>query len=369
MNDSQDTEKRVEAGMTDDQLMKLVTRYTETCVNPASGLFEQPASDTDSKHAKVAQLWAQIGAEVQRLHAEGAKSERRAIAFGDSLHHNILAMRAAVVAWQREGAAAGMKWIANSLAGPGHLPSEPDIALGAQALFDIEMAEHEAFRIAHPAPEALRTSGDSHTAPLRNASADGHGKYAVLNLRKLALDMPLTPSVQPALPGLETTPALNDSGADISACGRYRYSLWRRWGPGPSVLFVGLNPSTADATLDDPTIRRCIGFARAWGYGGLVMANLFAWRDTAPAGMMAAADPVGPDNDRVLQAEHVRAALTVAAWGAHGAHLGRDEVVRALLPRLHCLRLTKHGHPGHPLYLPASLQPVPWLVPDSEGGP
>ena len=220
MNDSQDTEKRVEAGMTDDQLMKLVTRYTEACVNPASGLFEQPASDTDSKHAKVAQLWAQIGAEVQRLHAEGAKSERRAIAFGDSLHHNILAMRAAVVAWQREGAAAGMKWIANSLAGPGHLPSEPDIALGAQALFDMEMAEHEAFRIAHPAPEALRTSGDSHTAPLRNASADGYGKYAVLNLRKLAQlahgggDTPhqYSPEVQAALDTLDRLGVL-DRGA------------------------------------------------------------------------------------------------------------------------------------------------------------
>lgn len=159
-----------------------------------------------------------------------------------------------------------------------------------------------------------------------------------------------------------TDSALMERGAYISPCGLYRYSLWRQWAPGPQVMFVGLNPSTADATLDDPTIRRCIGFARAWGYGGLMMTNLFAWRATAPRDMMAAADPVGPDNDRVLQIAHAKAAITVAAWGAHGTFLSRHGAVRAMLPRLHCLRLTKDGHPGHPLYLPASLQPVEWIV-------
>lgn len=153
-----------------------------------------------------------------------------------------------------------------------------------------------------------------------------------------------------------------DRGAYISACGRYRYSLWRQWAQGPQVMFVGLNPSTADATLDDPTIRRCIGFARAWGYTGLVMTNLFAWRDTDPRNMLAADDPVGPDNDRVLRVAHDKAALTVAAWGAHGTHGGRHNVVRALLPHLHYLRLTKDGHPGHPLYLPSSLRPVEWIT-------
>lgn len=154
-----------------------------------------------------------------------------------------------------------------------------------------------------------------------------------------------------------------ERGAYISACGLYRYSLWRQWAPGPRVMFIGLNPSTADATLDDPTIRRCIGFARAWGYSGLMMTNLFAWRDTEPRNMMAVTDPVGPDNDRVLRLGYERAALTVAAWGAHGTHDGRDKVIRAMLPDLHYLRLTKHGHPGHPLYLPAALQPVKWMSP------
>lgn len=89
---------------------------------------------------------------IAKLKTEAAKSERRAITFGDIVAQQTMAMRAAVVAWQREDAAAGMKWIANTLCGPGHLPNEEAIALGAQALFDKEMTEHEAFRAAHPAP-------------------------------------------------------------------------------------------------------------------------------------------------------------------------------------------------------------------------
>lgn len=151
-------------------------------------------------------------------------------------------------------------------------------------------------------------------------------------------------------------------GADISSCGRYRYTLWRTWGPGETCMFVGLNPSTADATVDDPTIRRCIGFAQSWGYGGLMMTNLFAWRATDPRDMLAAEDPVGPGNDQILRCAHMSAAITVAAWGVHGAHQGRDTHVRAMFRHLYYLRLTKGGHPGHPLYLPANLRPVLWVT-------
>jgi len=151
-----------------------------------------------------------------------------------------------------------------------------------------------------------------------------------------------------------------ERGADISPCGRYRYTLWRKWGPGGTCMFVGLNPSTADATLDDPTIRRCVAFARMWGYGGLMMTNLFAWRATDPHDMLAAEDPVGPDNDQTLRACWLNAAITVAAWGTHGTHQGRGAHVRAMLPALHCLRLTKDRHPGHPLYLPKNLPPLAW---------
>jgi hypothetical protein len=91
-------------------------------------------------------------AEIELLKAEAVKRERRAIEYGDIVHRQVLAMRAAVVAWQREGAEIGMQWIANTLAGPGHLPSDEDTAMGAQPLFDKEVAEHEAFRAEHPAP-------------------------------------------------------------------------------------------------------------------------------------------------------------------------------------------------------------------------
>lgn len=126
-------------------------------------------------------------------------------------------------------------------------------------------------------------------------------------------------------------------------------------------MFIGLNPSTADETLDDPTIRRCIAFAKAWGYGGLCMANLFAFRATDPAVMKAHPAPIGPENDMKLTMLAVDAGIVIAAWGAHGTHLGRGERVKhALAAKLHYLRLTKDGHPGHPLYLPKTLTPQLW---------
>ncbi len=148
--------------------------------------------------------------------------------------------------------------------------------------------------------------------------------------------------------------------ASFSADRRYRWTLRRRWGPGAYAAFIGLNPSTADETQDDPTIRRCIGFARAWGFDALCMVNLFAYRATDPAEMKRAIDPVGDLNDATLIDVARDAGMVVAAWGAHGTHMGRDKSVRSLIPKLHFLRLTKDGHPGHPLYLPASLEPLRW---------
>ena len=148
----------------------------------------------------------------------------------------------------------------------------------------------------------------------------------------------------------------------FSPCRTYRYALWREWIGGEGyAMFVGLNPSTADETQDDPTIRRCIAFAKAWGYAGLCMTNLFAFRATQPEDMKAANDPVGPENDAHLKALAEGAGVIVAAWGVHGTYGGRHNAVRAMLPELHCLALTKDGHPGHPLYLPASLRPVAWV--------
>lgn len=150
----------------------------------------------------------------------------------------------------------------------------------------------------------------------------------------------------------------------FSPCRTYRYTLWREWIGGEGyAMFVGLNPSTADETQDDPTIRRCIAFAKAWGYSGLCMTNLFAYRATLPENMKAAADPVGPENDAHLMAMADSAGVIVAAWGVHGAHQGRDAAVLRLLPDLYCLALTKDGHPGHPLYLPKTLRPIALVVP------
>ncbi len=115
-----------------------------------------------------------------------------------------------------------------------------------------------------------------------------------------------------------------------------------------------LNPSTADAAADDPTIRRCIGFARAWGFGALEVVNLFAYRATRPADLFAADDPVGPRNDRFVRAAARSAAMVVAAWGVHGTRRGRDADVLAtlrILGSVHCLGTTKRGQPRHPLFV------------------
>lgn len=128
-------------------------------------------------------------------------------------------------------------------------------------------------------------------------------------------------------------------------------------------MFIGLNPSTADEVNDDPTVRRCIGYARAWGYGGLIMTNVFAFRATDPNDMKAAPDPVGPNNDRWLIECARTAGLVVAAWGNDGAFQGRGrqvvEMMRQAGVQLMCLRTTQGGAPGHPLYLPGKLRPIP----------
>ena len=161
------------------------------------------------------------------------------------------------------------------------------------------------------------------------------------------------------------------AGAVLDRSGAYRYRLWRRWGDGPAVAFVLLNPSTADAGRDDPTLRRCAGFARRWGYGAVEIVNLFAYRCTDPRGLRAAADPVGPGNDRHLRRAVRGAALVVAGWGAGGRLAGRDRAVadwlaRAVPERLACLGLTRAGCPRHPLHLPGGAAPQPWR-PDAPG--
>ncbi len=149
--------------------------------------------------------------------------------------------------------------------------------------------------------------------------------------------------------------------AVLSDNGQYRYRLTRRWAEGEQVTFVMLNPSTADAHKDDPTLRRCIGFARSWGYAALSVVNLYAFRATNPEDLWRTSDPVGDDNDIYLRAAGQSGDLLVAAWGANAKPERAAEVIA--LPgfeRIHYLRLTRSGQPSHPLYLPKNLTPIPF---------
>ncbi|HBX22632.1 MAG TPA: DUF1643 domain-containing protein [Desulfotomaculum sp.] len=162
---------------------------------------------------------------------------------------------------------------------------------------------------------------------------------------------------------MKTTAAIDDTG-------KYRYSLIREWDEDkPRVLFIMLNPSTADTTQDDPTIRRCIGLAKRWGYGSVEVVNLFAYRSTDPRQLAMVTDPVGPLNDEYIRSAMARAHLVVAAWGTKGTlrnrhlkifHLANE--VRLAKASMFCLDMTKRGHPKHPLYISNQVKPKPyWL--------
>jgi hypothetical protein len=144
--------------------------------------------------------------------------------------------------------------------------------------------------------------------------------------------------------------------ADIR--GDYRYSLTRVWDEAlPTITFVLLNPSTADAQQLDPTLRRCVSFAKREGYGGMVILNLYAFRTNSPKLMKAAADPVGPENDRVLAAA---TGTVVAGWG-NIADPYRVAQAVALLPPLQALGINEGGQPTHPLYVQGDAPLIEWM--------
>lgn len=152
--------------------------------------------------------------------------------------------------------------------------------------------------------------------------------------------------------------------AIIDAGGRYRYLLTRRWGPARgSVCWVLLNPSTADAEVDDPTIRRCIGFSRRLGFDAMQIANLFALRSTNPAALKGCDDPIGPKNDAHIRLAVTVSSLTIVAWGRGGRLRGRDrDVTRLLAPlvSLNSFGTTADGSPRHPLYLQSEEPLLLW---------
>lgn len=169
---------------------------------------------------------------------------------------------------------------------------------------------------------------------------------------------------------LPTMQPTTDSHAVISECGRYRYSLVRQWAHVTNadrlLCWILLNPSTADASTDDPTLRRCRNFARAWGYPGIEIVNLFALRSTDPRALLDAEDPVGPDNDQHIAAAAKRASggLVLAGWGAWPLAKERVQAVVSMIGfSPHCIGTTAGGAPRHPLYAPKTAEPRPWVMP------
>ena len=152
----------------------------------------------------------------------------------------------------------------------------------------------------------------------------------------------------------------------ISDCCAFRYRLGRRWADGHVLVFVMLNPSTADDTVDDRTIRRCISFAQVHGFAGLEVVNLFAYSTAYPRELKAAGYPVGPENDRHITAAVREHGAVCCAWGTAGAETLRPAEVLNLIRSLgsvpQYLRLTRTGHPEHPLYLPGELRLKPLTI-------
>lgn len=152
-------------------------------------------------------------------------------------------------------------------------------------------------------------------------------------------------------------------GAHYSACGLYRYTLWREWHGGDgTILWIMLNPSRADhLSNNDPTIERCERRSVSWGFQRMEVVNLFALSSPYPRALREAEDPVGPLNDAGILESAERAGMILCAWGRHGALNGRSAAVRALLAArvLHCLGTTRAGEPVHPLYLSYDKRPVP----------
>lgn len=156
------------------------------------------------------------------------------------------------------------------------------------------------------------------------------------------------------------------SGASFSECGRYRYFLFRVWDEcRPGIVWIMLNPSTADENVLDPTLTRCMNYSKAWGFGAMEVVNLFALRSTDPKRLRdKAIDPVGPLNDRSIAITVHAAPMVVCAWGANEfARHRASDVARMLKSRgidPYALRVLKSGAPAHPLYQKSDLRPVPY---------
>jgi len=153
----------------------------------------------------------------------------------------------------------------------------------------------------------------------------------------------------------------DNDGATFDSTRQYRYCLWRKWDINlPFIMFIGLNPSTANEHSDDPTIRRVMRFARDWGYGGVFMLNLFAYVTTNPKQLLTCTDAIGPENDMYLFGVSKRCNRIIFAWGAFKETKERAKDIMLLFPNAEALVINKDGTPRHPLYVPGDVIPVPF---------
>ena len=189
--------------------------------------------------------------------------------------------------------------------------------------------------------------------------------------RSRGLDRPPeeTAASQAPDPGPPGEELIRETGAELfgpaeavfDSTRAYRYLLTRTWAPGQPLVWLMLNPSTASAVTDDPTIKRCAAFARREGAGGIIVVNLFAYRASRPADLARCPDPVGELNDEFIrQAVSVPGRMVIVAWGAHGPLRGRAAQVTRMFSMegiaVWCLGTTKTGQPVHPLYQPVGAK-------------
>jgi hypothetical protein len=172
------------------------------------------------------------------------------------------------------------------------------------------------------------------------------------------------PTSEPTAGLYVKTKGHNLAGAIFSLCDKYRYAMWRFWGGTPEnvIAFIGLNPSTADHLVLDPTTTRLRNFAQEWGFDGFYMLNAFGYRATDPTDMLAQQDPNGLENNRYVRMYSRMSKRTVCCWGNDGAHKKRSTELKELLhdQNLYAFRITKQNEPWHPLYLPGDSMPSLW---------
>lgn len=165
-------------------------------------------------------------------------------------------------------------------------------------------------------------------------------------------------------------PIGDEKGAEFSPCRKWRYTLWRQWNfpedrPVKSIAFIGLNPSTADEEVEDNTVRRCINFSKDWGFDRYYMLNAYASRDTDPAGMKRAQEPIGEGNDEALARIAASVEMIIGAWGSHCTRERQKAVCEVVGRKIYCLGWTDGGFPRHPLFMPKIACPSLFWSPEN----